>query len=135
MHQKEYIDSISEMKLSNILQRNRNDKLTSEDVSILGGALGKVTWTAGISGPEISIHVCKTSSRVKSVIISDVNTINKIIKLIKTMSNHITILVLNLEHALFGSLVPAMCNRTSCAQVHELPKSHCSDNRGGTLFS
>ena len=37
--------------------------------------------------------------------------------------------------ALFGSLVPAMSNRTSCAQVHELPQSHCGDNREGTLFS
>ena len=37
--------------------------------------------------------------------------------------------------ALFSSLVPAMCNRTSCAQVHELPQSHCGDNLEGTLFS
>ena len=37
--------------------------------------------------------------------------------------------------ALFGSLVTAMCNHTSCAQVHELPQSHCGDNRDGTLFS
>ena len=36
--------------------------------------------------------------------------------------------------ALFGSLVPAMCNRTSCAQVHKLPQSHCGDNQEGTLF-
>ena len=26
-------------------------------------------------------------------------------------------------------------NRTSCAQVHELPQSHYGDNREGTLFS
>ena len=25
--------------------------------------------------------------------------------------------------------------RTSCGQVHELPQSHCGDNREGTLFS
>ena len=25
--------------------------------------------------------------------------------------------------------------RTSCAQVHELPQSHCGDNREGTLLS
>ena len=25
-------------------------------------------------------------------------------------------------------------NRTSCAQVHELPQSHCGDNREGILF-
>ena len=33
------------------------------------------------------------------------------------------------------ALVPAMCNRLSCAQMHELPQSHCGDNREGTLFS
>ena len=27
-----------------------------------------------------------------------------------------------------------MCDRTSCAQVHELPQSHCGDNWEGTLF-
>ena len=25
--------------------------------------------------------------------------------------------------------------RKSCAQAHELPQSHCGDNREGTLFS
>ena len=34
-------------------------------------------------------------------------------------------------HAL-GHMMP---NRTSCAHVHELPQSHCGDNREGTLFS
>ena len=33
--------------------------------------------------------------------------------------------------ACFGLLVPAMCNHTSCAQVHVLPKSHCGDNWDG----
>ena len=37
--------------------------------------------------------------------------------------------------SLFGSLVPAVSNRTSCAHVHELPQSHCGDNWEGTLFS
>ena len=36
--------------------------------------------------------------------------------------------------ALFGALVEAMCNRISCAQVHELPQSYCGDNQVGTLF-
>ena len=35
---------------------------------------------------------------------------------------------------LFGSLAPAVCNRTSCAQVDELPQSHWGDNWEGTLF-
>ena len=36
---------------------------------------------------------------------------------------------------LFGSLVPAMCDRASCAHVHKLPQSLCGDNWEGTLFS
>ena len=35
-------------------------------------------------------------------------------------------------HAL--GFVAAHATRTSCAQVHELPQSHCGDNREGTLF-
>ena len=37
-----------------------------------------------------------------------------------------------LGHMMYGL---HMMNRTSCAQVHELPQSHCGDNREGTLFS
>ena len=33
-----------------------------------------------------------------------------------------------------GSLVPATCNRTSCAQLLELLKSHCCDNWEDRLF-
>ena len=36
---------------------------------------------------------------------------------------------------LFDSLVPAMCNRTSCARGHELPQSLYGDNQKGTLLS
>ena len=28
-----------------------------------------------------------------------------------------------------------VATHASCAQVHELPQSHCGDNREGTLFS
>ena len=38
-------------------------------------------------------------------------------------------------HALGHMMHGYMINRTSCAQVHELPQSHCGDNREGTLFS
>ena len=37
--------------------------------------------------------------------------------------------------ALFGSLVSVVCNRRLYAQVHELPESHCGDNRKETLLS
>ena len=36
---------------------------------------------------------------------------------------------------IFGSLVSAMCNHTSCAQVHQLPQSHFGKKQDHTLFS
>ena len=65
---------------------------------------------------------------------------NKYITLILLLLNSSTLYVvghlwplilcslLSLLSTLFGSLVLAMCNRTSCVQVRELPKSHCGDN-------
>ena len=38
-------------------------------------------------------------------------------------------------HALGHMMYGFVQNCTSCAQVHELPQSHCGDNREGTLFS
>ena len=38
-------------------------------------------------------------------------------------------------YAIMKIMISAMCNRTSCAQVHELPQTHYGDNREGTLFS
>ena len=33
-----------------------------------------------------------------------------------------------LRHMMYGCI---SCTRTSCAQMHELPQSHCSDNQEG----
>ena len=48
-----------------------------------------------------------------------------------------------LGHMMYGTIVcpsallltVCIINRRSCAQVHELPQSHCGDNREDTLFS
>ena len=37
-------------------------------------------------------------------------------------------------HALGHTMYTGARNLTSCAQVHELPQSHCGDSREGTLF-
>ena len=45
-----------------------------------------------------------------------------------------TIMLLNyLFQYFFDSLVPAMCDQTSCKQVHQLPPSHSGDNRESSL--
>ena len=50
-----------------------------------------------MSRPEISYHVYEISTRVKNVTITDISTINKVIKFIKSTPCHITIPVMNLE--------------------------------------
>ena len=53
----------------------------------------------------------------------------------QSMSNHVSLCQVCFAcWALFDSLVTAMCNGTSCSQVHELQQSHCGDNPEGTLF-
>ena len=39
-----------------------------------------------------------------------------------------------LERLTDRTLIPAMCNHTSCVQVNELPQSHCGDNQESILF-
>ena len=60
-------------------------------------ALGKINWVAGISRPEISYHACEITTRVKNATITDIFTINRVIKFIKSTPSHITIPVKNLE--------------------------------------
>ena len=97
INQIDYINSIHEIKVSDILERSKNDKLIQKEIISLRGALGKINWVAGMSRPEISYHVCHISSRVKNATISDIFTINKVIKFIKSTPSHITIPVMNLE--------------------------------------
>ena len=49
--------------------------------------------------------------------------------------NQIVLNQLSKEQKAIGSLVPAVCNRTSCAQVYEFPQRYCGDNREDILFS
>ena len=97
INQVDYINSINEIKVNDILERNKNDKLTEKEITSLRGALGKINWVARMSRPEISYQVCEISTRVKNSTIADKFTINKVIKFIKSTRSHITIPAMNLE--------------------------------------
>ena len=97
INQVDYINSINEIKVNDILERNKNDKLTEKEITSLRGALGKINWVARMSRPQISYQVCEISTRVKNSTIADKFTINKLIKFIKSTRSHITIPAMNLE--------------------------------------
>ena len=90
INQVDYINSINEIKVNNILEKKK-------EITSLRGALGKISWVAGMSRPEISYYVCEISTRVKNSTIADIFTINKVIKSIKSTPIHITIPVMNLQ--------------------------------------
>ena len=46
INQVDYINSINEIKVNDILERNKNDKLTEKEITSLKGALGKINWVA-----------------------------------------------------------------------------------------
>ena len=50
-----------------------------------------------MSRPEISYNVCESSTKVKTATTSDIHSVNKVIKFIKTTPSHITIPPLDLE--------------------------------------
>ena len=82
--------------MNDILKRNKNSKLIEKEITSLRGDLGKINRVAGMLAPEISYYVCEISTRVKNVTITDIFTINKVIKFIMSTPSQITIPVMNL---------------------------------------
>ena len=89
--QNSYINSINEIKIDDMHNRNSDDKLTAHEVTLLRRAFGKINWIAGMLRPEISYHVCEISTRVKNATISEIHAVNKIIKYVKSTHSYITI--------------------------------------------
>ena len=47
----------------------------------------------------------------------------------------ILVILKSITLILYNKYIYTYIYKSSCAQVHELPQSHCGDNREGTLFS
>ena len=62
--QKDYIDSISPVTLTEDDCKNPKRKLLQTKTTKLRGILGKLNWIAGMTRPEISFSVCETSTQI-----------------------------------------------------------------------
>ena len=83
INQNNYIDCISEIKLSNERLKEKNSLLSREEKTAYRSAVGQLNWVAGISRPDISFSVCEASTKFKQAIVGNVpymSTVNKIIK-------------------------------------------------------
>ena len=55
----------------------------------LRGILAKLNWIAGMTRPEISFFVCKTSTQVKDSTISDLISTKKVVNFVKNTPTYI----------------------------------------------
>ena len=60
--QKDYINSISPVTLTQDNYKNPKCKLSQTETTKLRGILGKLNWIAGMARPEITFLICKTST-------------------------------------------------------------------------
>ena len=98
INQNNYIDCISEIKLSNERLKEKNSLLSREEKTAYRSAVGQLNWVAGISRPDISFSVCEASTKFKQATVADVLYVNKIIKNVKNSTNEIRFLQLNLNN-------------------------------------
>ena len=88
--QNNYIDCISEIKLSNKRSKKKSSLLSNEEKTYRS-AVGQLNWVAGISRPDIIFSVCEASTNFKQATVADVLYVNKIIKNVKNYKNTILI--------------------------------------------
>ena len=95
--QKEYVENLELIPLTTINTQNKLRPLADVEITILRGAIGQLNWLSGITRPEISFCVSEVSSRITSATVSDILTINKAIKFVKSTPGYITIPKLDLR--------------------------------------
>ena len=95
--QKDYIDSISPVTLTQDNYKNPNRELLQAETAKLRGILWKLNWVAGMTRPEINFFVCETSTRTKDATISDLISASKIVKFVKNTPIYICIPTLHFE--------------------------------------
>ena len=97
LDQSQYINTINLIPISPDQSRYRSRPLSKEEITLLRRAPGELIWIAGMTRPEITFHVCEISTKIKTATISDIISLNKVIKFIKSAPSHIKIPSLDLD--------------------------------------
>ena len=57
--------------------------LSSEEKNLLKSKLGQLLWVSNHSRPDVSYHVCRTSTGVKEATVKDFYDVNQVIEMLK----------------------------------------------------
>ena len=95
--QNDYVNNLEPISLTSVNTSNPNRPLVDIELTILRGALGQLNWLSCITRPEISFIVSEISSRISSATVSDILSVNKTIKFVKSSPGFITMPKLDLS--------------------------------------
>ena len=80
LHQKEYVDAISEISLSRERASRRMDNLQKEEMAEYRSLIGQLNWLGTQTRPDIAFDVCDLSANLKLHSVEDVLKANRTIK-------------------------------------------------------
>ncbi|CAK0866482.1 unnamed protein product [Prorocentrum cordatum] len=83
MHQKEFIDNITEINIGQERRRQRDQKLTDKEMTMLRGALGEIQWVATQTMPKYQAQCSIYQSSGPTATVETLFGINKLIRQMK----------------------------------------------------
>ena len=83
LHQKEYVDAISEISLSRERASRRMGNLQKEEMAEYRSLISQLNWLGTQTRPDIAFDVCDLSANLELPSVEDVLKANRIIKKLK----------------------------------------------------
>ena len=83
LHQKEYVDAISEISLSRERASRRMDNLQKVEMAEYRSLISQLNWLGTQTRPDIAFDVCDLSANLELPSVKDVLKANRIIKKLK----------------------------------------------------
>ena len=97
--QNSYASNLQMIPISECRAQQKNDSLTSSEVSQLKSKIGKANWIANMTRPDISFLICHISSSAQHGTVQSILNMNKLIRHIKATPTSILYPAINLQRA------------------------------------
>ena len=110
MSQDSYSESIEYIPIDEYRIRNKDFKVTEDELYNLRSAVGQLNWLSCVTRPDIAFDVSVLSSNVKEARISDLIYANKVIRRVKNDKSHIRFSPLDLSSVSIVSFADASYN-------------------------
>ena len=84
--QDHYIHSINEITLTKKRILEKNSELTKKELATFRTLIGQLSWISTHTRPDIAFEVCELGAKVKNATVSDILSINHLVRRLKAIS-------------------------------------------------